>query len=69
MLTSLYGKEVAIYFIDGTSVNGGTLEQADDTFVKYRTEYEDLYIPVTSIRSITVNTKERQRPRIGFGIE
>jgi hypothetical protein len=27
-----------------------------------------LYIPITSIRAVDVQTKERERPRVGFGM-
>ncbi|MCL6601435.1 MAG: hypothetical protein K6T94_01050 [Paenibacillus sp.] len=67
MLLALQGKEVTINCIDGFSVKGGILEEVDDRFVKYRTDFQVLYIPITSIRAITIDTKERERPRVGFG--
>lgn len=67
MLTALQGQEVTIHFVDGTSSRGGVLEEIDEKFVKYRTEYQDLYIPITSIRAVALETKERERPRVGFG--
>ncbi|WP_340022539.1 hypothetical protein MHI24_26480 [Paenibacillus sp. FSL K6-1096] len=67
MLEALKGQEVAIHCLDGTSVRGGVLEALDDRFVKYRTEYQTLYIPITSIRAVELQTKERERPRVGFG--
>lgn len=66
MLAALKGKEVTVNFLDGTSVRGGVLEEVDERFVKYQTEYEELYIPITSIRAISLDTKERERPRVGF---
>ena len=68
MLAALKGQEVAIHFLDGTSVKGGLLEDLDERFVKYSTEYQTLYIPITSIRAVDVQTKERERPRVGFGM-
>lgn len=67
MLTALQGQEVTVHFLDGSSVRGGVLEGIDEMFVKYRTEYQVLYIPITSIRAVEVETKERERPRVGFG--
>ncbi|GGG14334.1 hypothetical protein [Paenibacillus abyssi] len=68
MLESLQGKEVIITFLDGAHISGGVLEQVDDKFVKYRTEYQEVYIPISSIRTLAIDTKERQRPRVGFAI-
>lgn len=67
MLSALKGQEVLIHFLDGTTVRGGVLEELDERFVKYSTEYQTLYIPITSIRAVEVQTKERERPRVGFG--
>ncbi|AIQ68148.1 hypothetical protein [Paenibacillus graminis] len=67
MLEALKGQEVSVNFLDGSSVRGGVLEEIDERFVKYRTEYQVLYIPITSIRAVAVETKERERPRVGFG--
>lgn len=67
MLTALQGQEVTVHFLEGSSARGGVLEQVDDRFVRYRTEYQVLYIPITSIRAVEVETKERERPRVGFG--
>ncbi|AIQ57638.1 hypothetical protein [Paenibacillus borealis] len=67
MLSALKGQEVSIHFLDGTTVRGGVLEELDEKFVKYSTEYQTLYIPITSIRAVEVQTKERERPRVGFG--
>ncbi|MFC6651992.1 hypothetical protein [Paenibacillus rhizoplanae] len=67
MLEALKGQEVHIHFLDGTSVKGGVLKELDERFVKYSTEYQTLYIPITSIRAVDVQTKERERPRVGFG--
>lgn len=66
MLAALKGKEVTVNFLDGTIARGGILEEVDERFVKYKTEYEVLYIPITSIRAIALDTKERERPRVGF---
>jgi len=68
MLANLQGKEVAVHFIDGTQVIGGVIAEVDDRFVKYQTEYQELYIPITSIRTVAIDTKERQRAKVGFGI-
>jgi len=67
MLEALLGKEVTVNFLDGFSAKGGVLEEIEDKFVKYKTEFQVLYIPITSIRAITIDTKERERPRVGFG--
>ncbi|AIQ17353.1 MULTISPECIES: hypothetical protein [Paenibacillus] len=67
MLAALQGQEVTVNFLDGSSVRGGVLEEIDERFVKYRTEYQVLYIPISSIRAVAVETKERERPRVGFG--
>ncbi|MCE3200180.1 hypothetical protein JI735_21070 [Paenibacillus sonchi] len=67
MLEALKGQEVSMNFLDGSSIRGGVLEEIDERFVKYRTEYQVLYIPITSIRAVAVETKERERPRVGFG--
>jgi hypothetical protein len=67
MLAALKGQEVTVHYLDGTSSRGGILEDLDDRFVKYSTEYQTLYIPITSIRAVDVQTKERERPRVGFG--
>jgi hypothetical protein len=66
MLEDLFGKKVEVHFIDGTHVIGGVLEQSDDRFVKYVTDYQVLYIPITSIRAVAVDTKERKPSRVGF---
>ncbi|WP_433943020.1 hypothetical protein [Paenibacillus sp. SN-8-1] len=66
MFKSLEGKEVTIHFIDGSSVTNGKIEEVDDQSVRYRDEFQILYIPISSIKSVAVNTKERQRPRVGF---
>jgi hypothetical protein len=66
MLASLQGKEVTIHFIDGTNVCDGILDQIDDKFVKYVTQYQTLVIPITSIRTVSIDIKERQRYRVGF---
>lgn len=67
MLAALKGQEVTVHFLDGTSVRGGVLEETDERFVRYSTEYQTLIIPITSIRAVDVQTKERERPRVGFG--
>ncbi|MEK5236300.1 hypothetical protein NST99_11485 [Paenibacillus sp. FSL L8-0470] len=67
MLVALQGQEVTVNFLDGSTVRGGVLEEIDERFVKYRTEYQVLYIPISSIRAVAVETKERERPRVGFG--
>ncbi|UQZ35985.1 hypothetical protein C2I18_22095 [Paenibacillus sp. PK3_47] len=67
MLTDLLGQKVTIHFVDGTSSRDGVLETVDEKFIKYRTEYQLLYIPITSIRAVALETKERERPRVGFG--
>ncbi|AIQ46346.1 hypothetical protein R70723_11020 [Paenibacillus sp. FSL R7-0273] len=67
MLQELLGQKVAVHFLDGTSVREGVLEELDERFVKYRTEFQLLYIPLTSIRAVALETKERERPRVGFG--
>ncbi|MNN64146.1 hypothetical protein D3C81_1795720 [compost metagenome] len=67
MLTALQGQEVTVNFLDGSSVRGGVLEESDERFVKYRTEYQVLYIPISSIRAVAVETKVQERPRVGFG--
>ncbi|WP_068618687.1 hypothetical protein [Paenibacillus tuaregi] len=66
MLNHLLNKEVTIHFLDGSCVRGGILEAIEENFINYADEYQSLYIPVTSIRSISIDTKERQRPRVGF---
>ncbi|MDP1512752.1 hypothetical protein L8C07_22720 [Paenibacillus sp. CMAA1739] len=66
MLASLQGKEVTIHFIDGTCACDGVLDQIDDKFVKYLTQYQMLVIPITSIRTVSIDTKERQPHRVGF---
>jgi hypothetical protein len=66
MLASLQGKEVTIHFIDGTNACDGVLDQVDDKFVKYLTPYQTLIIPITSIRTVSIDIKERQRSRVGF---
>ncbi|USB31814.1 hypothetical protein [Paenibacillus sp. YPG26] len=68
MFKSLEGKEVTIHFIDNTSVTGGTIQEVDDHGVKYRDEFQILYIPISSIKSVALNTKDRQRPRVGFSL-
>ncbi|WP_342565439.1 hypothetical protein NST84_10030 [Paenibacillus sp. FSL R7-0345] len=67
MLQELLGQKVAVRFLDGTSVREGVLEELDGQFVKYRSEYQLLYIPISSIRAVALETKERERPRVGFG--
>lgn len=67
MLETIKGTAVTIHFLDGSCEKGGTLEEIADGFVRYRTEYQLLYIPVTSIRAVAVDTKERRTPRVGFG--
>ncbi|KZE72468.1 hypothetical protein A9P44_18010 [Paenibacillus polymyxa] len=66
MLASLQGKEVTIHFIDGTCACDGILDQIDDKFVKYLTQYQMLVIPITSIRTVSIDTKERQPYKVGF---
>ncbi|MEE4564948.1 hypothetical protein [Paenibacillus polymyxa] len=66
MLASLQGKEATIHFIDGTCASDGVLDQIDDKYVKYLTQYQTLVIPITSIRTVTIDIKERQPYRVGF---
>ncbi|MGZ0041144.1 hypothetical protein [Paenibacillus ottowii] len=66
MLASLQDKEVTIHFIDGTCACDGILDQIDDKFVKYLTQYQMLVIPITSIRTVSIDTKERQPYKVGF---
>jgi hypothetical protein len=66
MLEALQGKEVTIYFVDGSNARKGILETVTEKFIKYRTEFEELYIPITSVCTITLDTKGRERSRIGF---
>ncbi|MBU5346381.1 hypothetical protein [Paenibacillus lautus] len=66
MLKSLLNQEVSIYFTDGSYVRNGTLEEVGDQFIRYQDEYEMLYVPLTAIRYVSVNTKERDKPRVGF---
>ncbi|QWU17978.1 hypothetical protein SAMN04487895_11670 [Paenibacillus sophorae] len=67
MLSALQGEKVTIYFLDGSCLSDGVLEKADEKFIKYKTEYQIHYVPVSSVRSVALDTKERQRPRMGFG--
>ncbi|MCM3749576.1 hypothetical protein M3223_19680 [Paenibacillus pasadenensis] len=67
MLAKLKGQKVLVHFIDGTLADGGILEDFDDKYIKYTTEYQELYIPITSVREIKFNLKERERPKVGFG--
>lgn len=66
MLEALQGKEVAIHFLDGSSVKGGVLSEIGESFLKYTTEYQELYIPLTAIRAVAVEMKEPERRRVGF---
>ncbi|SDS62561.1 hypothetical protein SAMN05444162_1885 [Paenibacillaceae bacterium GAS479] len=66
MLEKLKGQKVLIHFIDGTLADDGVLEEADGQYVKYTTAYQELYIPVTSIRTISLNLKEREKAKVGF---
>jgi len=66
MLEALQGKEVTVYFVDGSNARKGILETVSEKFIKYRTEFEELYIPITSVCSITLDTKGRERARVGF---
>ncbi|NGM84592.1 hypothetical protein G5B47_19470 [Paenibacillus sp. 7124] len=67
MLTALQGEKAAVYFLDGTFLGDGVLEEVGEKFIKYVTDYQVHYIPITAIRSVSVETRERQRPRVGFG--
>ncbi|MFF2910371.1 hypothetical protein [Paenibacillus sp. NPDC057934] len=66
MVEALLGKEVAIHFLDGTSVRGGVLKGVGGQYLKYLTEYQEMYIPITSIQAVTLDIKEHVHPRIGF---
>lgn len=66
MLEALQGKEVTIYFVDGSNARKGVLESVTERFVKYRTNFEEIYIPITSICSVSLDLKGRERPRVGF---
>lgn len=66
MLEALQGKEVTIYFVDGSNARKGVLETVSERFVKYRTDFEELYIPITAICSVSLDIKERERARVGF---
>lgn len=66
MLKSLLNQKVAIYFTDGSYVQNGLLEEVGEQFIRYKDEYEMLYVPLTAIRYVSVNTKERDKPRVGF---
>ncbi|MCV4232333.1 hypothetical protein OHJ21_14205 [Virgibacillus sp. LDC1] len=66
MLKSLLNQEVSIYFTDGSYVRSGTLEEVGEQFIRYKDEYEMLYVPLTAIRYVSVNTKERDKPKVGF---
>lgn len=67
MLKALQGEKVTVYFLDGSCLTDGMLAEAGELFIKVTTEYEVHYIPITSVRSVAQDTKERQRPRLGFG--
>ncbi|MEK4155329.1 MULTISPECIES: hypothetical protein [Paenibacillus] len=66
MLEVLQGKEVTIYFVDGSNATKGVLETVSENFVKYRTDFEEFYIPISSICSISLDTKTRERAKVGF---
>jgi len=66
MLKSLLNQEVSIYFTDGSYVRSGTLEEVGEQFIRYKDEYEMLYVPLPAIRYVSVNTKERDKPKVGF---
>lgn len=66
MLEALQGKEVTIYFVDGSNARKGVLESVTERFVKYRTDFEELYIPITAICSVSLDLIGRERPRVGF---
>jgi len=66
MLKHLLKQQAAVHFIDGGCVSGGTLEEIEDTFIKYKDEYEMLYIPLSAIRYLSVDTKERDKAPVGF---
>ncbi|EHB68685.1 MULTISPECIES: hypothetical protein [Paenibacillus] len=66
MLKHLLKQQAAVHFIDGGCVSGGTLEEIEDTFIKYKDEYEMLYIPLSAIRYVAVDTKERDKAPVGF---
>lgn len=66
MLEALKGKEVTIYFVDGSNARKGVLESVTERFVKYRTDFEEIYIPITAICSVSLDLKGRERPRVGF---
>ncbi|GAB6926150.1 hypothetical protein JCM10914A_01330 [Paenibacillus sp. JCM 10914] len=66
MLKRLEKQRVAVYFVDGNYIQNGTLEEVGDQFILYQDEYEMLYIPISAIRYVSVDTKERDKPRVGF---
>jgi hypothetical protein len=67
MLSYLNGKEVTIYFIDGYHISSGTIQEADDRFLTYKTSIESHIIPITSIRNIVLNSENKPAShKIGF---
>ncbi|PAD75812.1 hypothetical protein [Paenibacillus campinasensis] len=69
MLKGLEKQAVTIYFLDGSCVRGGTLEEVNEAFVKYKDEFEMLYVPISSIRAVAADRKVREQPKIGFSAQ
>ncbi|TDF98137.1 hypothetical protein [Paenibacillus piri] len=67
MLKEFINKQVTILFIDGGSVSGGTLIEMDEKFVKYQSPQSLNIIPITSIKSVTLQSGENHNATVrGF---
>jgi hypothetical protein len=58
MLKEFINQQVTILFIDGGSVGNGTLIEMDDKFVKYQSAHNLNIIPITSIKSVNLQTSD-----------
>ncbi|NOU96329.1 hypothetical protein GC093_24380 [Paenibacillus sp. LMG 31456] len=60
MLREFLNQDVNIYFIDGQNVHGGKITDIDEKYVKYESDVYINIIPISSIRSVQLQTGERK---------
>jgi hypothetical protein len=67
MLKEFLNQQVTILFIDGGSISNGKLIEMDERFVKYESPHNLNIIPITSIKTVTLQTEEKPHSTIrGF---
>ncbi|SFK94183.1 hypothetical protein SAMN03159341_102288 [Paenibacillus sp. 1_12] len=67
MLKEFLNQQVTILFIDGGSISNGTLIEMDERFVKYQSPHSLNIIPITSIKTVNLQTEDKPNATVrGF---